>query len=485
MATALNFDAFLPEGQSLKDYQHVGVAYALVAASEAGKGAFICDEQGLGKTRQAIVAAKVRGARRTLVICKASLRGNWLREYSVCAPELSTQLLAGPLPFAPDGQVCIIAFDSLAAWGEALAAYGFDALIVDESHYVKNLGTKRSPVKRSVAALALADAIRARNGLVLALTGTPVLNRPIELITQLQLIGRLHDVTPQPYRNPEDEASWEYAFKFAYCGATKTGQYWEFKGANNLELLNLRLRECGYVRRLRHDVLNLSETNRIEIPLTLNGALDDYRRAEKSYELAMGTDEAQTPGWHLVQLTRLRELAGEAKVGAAVEWIDNFLDENPGKKLVVFAWHVSVQKAIAKATGGIYLAGSKDIEKSKADFNEGDARVIVCSLQAHREGHTLVGDGMNVTDVLFVENPWHAGAKSQAEDRINRIGRQAEAVFAWTLLAAEADIDVWLNELVESKRVVATGAADGVDATEPALDVRNELIRRFTEKKGV
>jgi hypothetical protein len=199
----------------------------------------------------------------------------------------------------------------------------------------------------------------------------------------------------------------------------------------------------------------------------------------------MGTDEAQTPGWHLVQLTRLRELAGEAKVGAAVEWIDNFLDENPGKKLVVFAWHVSVQKAIAKATGGIYLAGSKDIEKSKADFNEGDARVIVCSLQAHREGHTLVGDGMNVTDVLFVENPWHAGAKSQAEDRINRIGRQAEAVFAWTLLAAEADIDVWLNELVESKRVVATGAADGVDATEPALDVRNELIRRFTEKKGV
>jgi SWI/SNF-related matrix-associated actin-dependent regulator 1 of chromatin subfamily A len=356
---------------------------------------------------------------------------------------------------------------------------------VDESHYVKNLGTKRSPVQRSVAALALADAIRARNGLVLALTGTPVLNRPIELITQLQLIGRLHDVTPQPYRNPEDEASWEYAFKFAYCGATKTGQYWEFKGANNLELLNLRLRECGYVRRLRHDVLNLSETNRIEIPLTLNGALDDYRRAEKSYELAMGTDEAQTPGWHLVQLTRLRELAGEAKVGAAVEWIDNFLDENPGKKLVVFAWHVSVQKAIAKATGGIYLAGSKDIEKSKADFNEGDARVIVCSLQAHREGHTLVGDGMNVTDVLFVENPWHAGAKSQAEDRINRIGRQAEAVFAWTLLAAEADIDVWLNELVESKRVVATGAADGVDATEPELDVRNELIRRFTEKKGV
>jgi hypothetical protein len=234
------------------------------------------------------------------------------------------------------------------------------------------------------------------------------------------------------------------------------------------------------VRRLRHDVLNLTETNRL--PLVLNGALDDYRRAERSFEEALNSGRPLTPGFHLQQLGLLRQLAGLAKVGAAVEWIDNFLEENPTKKLVVFAWHIEVQREIARATGGIYFAGAKDIEKAKAEFNTGSARVIVCSLQAHREGHTLVGDGNNVTDVLFVENPWTAGAKSQAEDRINRIGRQAEAVFSWTLIASEADVDLWLNELVEKKRAIAAGAADGVQPEAEELDIRNELIRRFSSK---
>ena len=151
---------------------------------------------------------------------------------------------------------------------------------------------------------------------------------------------------------------------------------------------------------------------------------------------------------------------------------------------MVFAWHQSVQRKLAKAVGGICLIDAKDIEAAKWEFNEGEARVIVCSLQAHREGHTLVGNSFNVTDVLFVENPWHAGAKSQAEDRINRIGRKAAAVFSWTLLA-DCDIDEWLNNLVESKRQVARAAADGFATDNDAEGaVLSELANRFTEKAG-
>ena len=487
--TTVNFDSYLPEGERLLDYQHVGVAYALVAAAEPGKGALICDEQGLGKTRQAIVTAKVRKCRKVLVVCKASLRGNWAHEYARCAPELSVEVLAGPVPYEVRADVAIIAFDSLSKWIDGLVQEGFDALIIDESHYVKSLGTTKNPVQRTVAALQLSEHIRKHNGLVLLLTGTPVLNRPIELITQLQCVGRLRDIAPRPRKRVDDERSWEFAFKFAYCGPQHNGHGYEFKGATNLDELNTKLRSSCYVRRLRNEVLGMNETSRFDVNLSLNGALDEYRRAEANflaYLRETGGQEALSAALRaemLVYLNTMRKLAGEAKIEAAAEWIADFLEENPGKKLVVFAWHIEVQKALAKSVkGAIYLGGVKDIEAAKREFNEGDARVIVCSLQAHREGHTLVGDGHNVTDVLFVENPWHAGAKSQAEDRINRIGQQAEHVFAWTLLG-NCDIDEWMNNLVESKRVIARGAADGtVTSIEDEESLQDALIRKFTEK---
>lgn len=490
MTTTVNFDHLLPAGESLFDYQHVGVAYALVATkTDPGKGVAICDEQGLGKTRQGIVTCKAYGAKKILVVCKASLRGNWLAEYQRCAPELSVELLRGPVPYEVSAQVSIIAFDSLSTWADGLVQEGFDALIIDESHYIKSAGSDKNPVQRTRAALKISEEIRRRLGLVILLTGTPVLNRPIELITQLQCIGRLREIAPRPRKNPEDERSWEFAFKFAYCGPTHNGHGYEFKGATNLDNLNDKLRSSCYVRRLRTEVLGFNETSRFEVPLTLNGALDEYFEAENGFldylrrnkgaAAVAAAQQAET----LVLLNTLRKLAGEAKVEAAVEWIESFLEENPNKKLVVFAWHIEVQKAIAKAVKGIYLGGVKDIEVAKRQFNEGDARVIVCSLQAHREGHTLVGDGHNVTDVLFVENPWHAGAKSQAEDRINRIGQKSDHVFAWTLLAPAAAIDIWLHELVEHKRVVARGAADGRDvAIEDDASIQQLLLERFNEK---
>ena len=341
--------------------------------------------------------------------------------------------------------------------------------------------------QRMVAALTISAEVRSRNGLVLLLSGTPILNRPTELITQLQCVNRLHDVTPAPRKRVDEEASWEYAFKFAYCGAEKKDSgHWEFTGASNLDRLNALLRQTCYVRRLRSDVLNLDETHRVEVQLSLNGNLAEYRHAETNFldylRSTGGNVSAAVRAEVLAQINALRRLAGEAKVEAATSWIADFLEENPDKKLVVFAWHQSVQRKLAKAVGGICLIDAKDIEAAKWEFNEGEARVIVCSLQAHREGHTLVGNSFNVTDVLFVENPWHAGAKSQAEDRINRIGRKAAAVFSWTLLA-DCQIDEWLNNLVESKRIVARGAADGFTTDDQASGaVLTELAAKFAAR---
>jgi SWI/SNF-related matrix-associated actin-dependent regulator of chromatin subfamily A-like protein 1 len=477
--TSVDFDSFLPEGEHLFDYQHIGVALALVNTA-TGQGTWIADEQGLGKTRQAIVTAKVRGSRKILVVCKSALKANWEREINRCAPEWSTQILGGTRPFETFAQVCIISFDLLATWTDSLLLEHFDALIIDESHYVKSLGTARKPVQRTVAALKIADDIRSRLGLVLLLSGTPLLNRPVELVTQLRLLGRLTEIAPRPRRG-NTEKDWEYSFKFSFCGPTHNGHGYEFKGASNLDLLNLRLRSHCFIRRLRKDVLDLDETHRIHTPLSLNGGLDGYQAIENAFDPSL-------PGAYLKLLTELRQAVGLAKIPAAVDWVQTFIEENPGKKLVVWAWHIEVQQALAAALNKagiktIYLKGARDIEVAKDAFNQGETQVLVCSLQAHREGHTLTGDGTNVTDCLFVEQPWHPGAVSQAEDRINRIGRQADAVFAHTLVV-EDTVDGWLVDLIAEKWDTFRAAADGTVPEWEESSIRDLLLGKLRDHLG-
>lgn len=471
----VNFDAFLPEGQHLFDYQHNGVAYALVQTAE-GKGTFIADEQGLGKTRQAIVTAKVhatiKGQGKVLIIAKSALLRNWEREISICAPEWDTQILAGRRPYETTSQVCIISFNLLNVWKDALIAEQFDTLIIDESHVVKDPTTQQTKAAKAVSA-----DIRSRLGLVLLLTGTAMLNRPVELVAQLQIIGRIEEIAPKPFKGDSDK-DWEFSFKHTYCGAKKNSYgKWEYTGKSKTDLLNLRLRSFCFVRRLRNEVLDMEDTHRIQVPLSLNGGLDNYWKTEANFVAKDPRSEA------IELLTALRVAAAQAKIPAAVEWVKSYLAENDDKKLVVWAWHIEVQAGIAAALNeagikAIYLKAEQDkgrIEEAKADFNQGDAQVIVCSLQAHREGHTLVGTGHNVTDSLFVEQPWHPGAVSQAEDRINRIGQEAEAVFAHTLIAP-GTVDEWLANLISEKWEIFRAAIDGTVPEGEELDIQNLLL---------
>lgn len=481
-ATApVNFDHWLPEGQSLFDFQHVGVAYALFQTRN-GLGTFIADEQGLGKTRQAIVTAKVAAAIRqttpkVLIVCKSALKGNWERELRTCAPEWNVQVLAGRRPYELTDDIAIISFDLLAPWADALVEEGFNTLIIDESHMVKDTGAQRTK-----AAIKVAADVRARLGTVLLLTGTPILNRPVELVAQLQIIGRLEQVAPQPKgrANPTLK-DWVASFKNTFCWSGTTQWGTEYKGARYLDLLNTRLTSNCMIRRLRQLVLNLDETHRVEVPLSLNGDLKSYWNLEKTFQ---AVDERS---YWIELLGALRQEVAHCKIPATVEWVKDFVEENPGKKLVIWAWHIPTQVEVAKALNeaGIETVllrngagNSKKLEAIKADFNEGSAQVIVCSLRAHAEGHTLVGDGLNVTDCLFVEQPWHGGNVAQAEDRINRIGRQAAAVFAHTLIVP-GTVDEWLADLIGSKRATTKTAIDGTEVTAAKVDTQKQLLLKL------
>jgi hypothetical protein len=449
--THASFDHLLPEGKSAYPFQTAGVEYALRV-----RRCLIADEMGLGKTIQALLTVEAADTFPVVVVCPASLKGNWVREINTWLPHRNVTVLSGRTanPNALKGfDFVVVNYDILSGWVDTLVAAGFEAIVLDESHYAKEPKSKRTK-----AALALAKSIPS-DGIRLCLTGTPVLNRPKELLSQLQILDRVGDVVG-PAKSPNGK------FLYRYCGPESNRYGTTFNGATNLGELNERLRSTCYVRRERQDVLGLKNTRRQQITLSLNGALADYNRAEDDV-IAYIRDELGTAAAIraaraeiIVRLNTLRKLAEEAKIAAAIEWVEDWLESYPGKSIVVFAEHVVVQHALRDHFNcPTILAGEKNVEAQKATFESGKSRIIVCSLKAAREGHTLTA----ASDVVFTSLGWTPGGLAQAEDRCNRIGQEADQVWAWQLHAADT-VDEEIGRLIEHKRSIVKKVTEGDDA---------------------
>ena len=436
---------------ALRPFQKAGVRYALDT-----RRAFIADEMGLGKTVQALASVQAGDAYPALVVCPASLKRNWQREVRMWLPGKTTHVVDSKAG-VKNADVVIVNYDILSRQKDALIAVGFQSLIFDESHYAKNSAAARTKALKDIAK-AIPD-----EGMVLALTGTPVLNRPVELVAQLEILDRIEDFG----------GSWN--FRKRYCNAKHNGWGWDFTGSSNEEELNTTLRQTCYVRRNKVDVLiELPEKERYTIEVDLSGpAIKEYRAAEAD-TLAYFSESGSSGNAadQLAKITTLKRLAGEGKVDAACEWIDTFLDST-NRKLVVFAHHVSVVDQIASRYGGLRVAGKDSMDKRQeaidAFQNDEDSRVIVLNMKAGGVGLTLT----SASDVLFVEQGWTPAEHDQAEDRCHRIG-QSNNVSAWYMLA-EGTIDDDIYELIQKKRVVVDAVTDGDEATQDS--VLNDLVK--------
>jgi len=444
---------------ALRPFQQAGVAYAVET-----KRCFIADEMGLGKTVQALASVQYEKSYPVLVVCPASLKVNWQREVRMWLPGKTVHIVDNQVG-VKNADVVIVNYDILSKQKDALAKVGFQSLIFDESHYVKT-----KDAQRTKALKVLAEGIPA-NGMILALTGTPVLNRPLELVSQLEILGRIDDLG----------GSWN--FRKRYCDARHNGYGWDFKGSTNTDELNERLRMTCYVRRNKEDVLKeLPPKARYSVEAELSGkAIADYRAAEADILAWLGGEgRGSNSAEHLSRITTLKRLAGEGKVEAAIEWIDTFLDSTD-RKLVVFAHHISVVDTLAEQYGGLRVAGKDSSEARQAAVDtfqtDPEHRVIVLNMKAGGVGLTLTA----ASDVLFVEQGWTPAEHEQAEDRCHRIG-QDEHVSAWYLLA-EGTIDDDIYALIEKKRVVVDAVTDGEDNNQDS--VLNDLVKTLISRTRV
>jgi hypothetical protein len=437
----------------LRPFQGAAVDYALRA-----RRTFLSDEPGLGKTVQALATLEAAGAFPALIVAPASLRLNWLREAERWLPHRTRAGLSGGDAVGAQ-DIAVASYEIAHTLVGGTTARPPAALVLDESHFCKNPAARRTQAVTAIAEALPEDAI------VLALSGTPVLNRPEELAPQLKILGRLD----------------------AIGGARRFARV--YARGQELGTLNRRLRRTCFVRRRKADVLrHLPAKQRVIVPVAIaNGG--EYRAAQSDVARwvreqaeadeafarevagleeeeraaavrARGRDAEQRArrAQALVRITQLALIAARGKLDGAREWIANFLET--GEKLVVFTRHREIGDALlaafpdaACATGRLDADGrAAEVERFQTD----DAvRLIVCSLDAAGVGLTMTA----ASNVAFVELGWTPAAHDQAEDRVHRIG-QEEAVTAWYLLAADT-IDERIAAAIENKRALVRAATDG------------------------
>uniref|UniRef100_A0A8C5HPY8 SWI/SNF-related matrix-associated actin-dependent regulator of chromatin subfamily A-like protein 1 n=1 Tax=Gouania willdenowi TaxID=441366 RepID=A0A8C5HPY8_GOUWI len=414
---------------SLMPFQREGVNFAV---SKQGR-LLLADDMGLGKTVQAIcIAAYYRKEWPLLVVAPSSVRFTWAEAFRRWLPSLnpdSINVVVKAKDELRSGLVSIISYDLLSRMEkQQQGGNPFNVLIMDESHFLKNMKTARCK-----AALPLLKAAKR----VILLSGTPAMSRPSELYTQIlavrpTLFPRMHE------------------FGVRYCDARQGTWGWDYSGSSNLGELRLLLEECLMLRRLKSDVLSqLPAKQRKVVTVTIDGINTRTKAAlsAAAQELARGHRSEKEA------LLVFYNHTAEAKLQSIMEYITDML-ECGREKFLVFAHHKLVLDHITtdlrkKNIGLIRIDGSTPSAErqqlcEKFQFSTNTC-VAVLSITAANMGITLHSADL----VIFAELFWNPGILIQAEDRVHRIGQTSNVNIHYLVAKGTADDYLW--PMIQSK----------------------------------
>jgi SNF2 family DNA or RNA helicase len=479
-----------PGGRELMPHQG-----RLVAAAAAGHRSFLlADEPGLGKTAQALLAAQAANAYPLLVVVPNVVKTNWVREAALWTPRRSATAIHGDGD-TMDGfaDIVVVNYEVLDRHLGWIGDLGFRGMVIDEAHFIKNKTSQRS---RHV--LEISEQIRSRvaRPLLMALTGTPLINDIEDFRAIWQFLGWIDDTKPL--------AELMHALEDTGLTPADAGFY-------------PAARQCvvdlGIVRRRKVDVAADIPARRIaDLPVELDEKVGrSIREAEQGlarrmmaqYESALarrksGPDSDGVEGIDrdLVRriATRERKEAtnaesgenvfammrriGQAKAGLAADYAAQ-LARSAGK-VVFFAKHVDVMDAAEETftKAGIRFSSirgdqTRTARQKQMDsfVDDPDVAIAVCSL-------TAAGVGINLqvaSNIVLAELSWTDAEQTQAIDRSHRIG-QTEPVTAWRIIAAQT-IDARIAELIDNKAGLAARALDGSEDEAPSsADVQLEAL---------
>lgn len=452
-------------------YQKAGIAYAMNRPH-----CLIGDEMGLGKTIQGIGISNCDPTvRKVLVISPATPKINWRNEWRLWDVKGLSVGVADAQTGIPNTEVVIINFDIVMKFHQELTAITWDLMIVDECHKVKNpdalrtkhiLGNPKPSKKKDKATGKMVPvppipAINARRRVFL--TGTPILNRPVELWTLI------HNLDP----NGLGRSFFKYALR--YCGATQTKYGWDFKGSSNLDELQDYLRSKFMVRRLKADVLkDLPPKTRQVVLVEPDTKTRGLIEKEKIEYDKLQLEKKQ--GLQLGEISLLRKQVALAKVPFVIDHVNDLLEEKG--KVIIFAHHKEVVDKLMAEYGNaaVKVDGrtNRDPEAAAAAvkrFQEDPTcKVFVGSIMAAGVAITLT-----VAEVIvFAEIDWVPGNMNQAEDRAHRIGLDHNLLIQWILF--EDSLDANMSTSIIEKQEVIDKALDTKHAQKPEVVVEKPAV---------
>lgn len=419
--------------------------------SLAHTGTLNASEMGLGKTVTTICTINADPSiKRILIVCPASMRIAWRRELEKWLVEPVSIGIIGvdkePVGALCERNVVIVNYDRLHTIAEWITSTVFDLAVLDECHLIKTPASRRSRIATSI------NSTRR-----LALSGTPLQNKPVELRPVLSWLS--------PAEWPRKE--W-HAYGHRYCGSFWDGFTWNENGASNLDELATRLRSTVMYRRTKSEVLpELPSKFRSVIELSSEGdvaalvsaELDAFIKVEASHfgsyaqdAKALRTDYTQI-NWD--DLSRIRHQVALAKVPLVITFIKEALGGG-SRKVVVFAYHRDVVAELVKGLGAynpVSLVGgdSPANRQTAVDTfqNDPEVRVFVGNIQAAGTGITLTA----ASHAVFAECSWVPAEMTQAEGRLHRIGTRDSVLVHHLVLAGSLD-SVMVRRLIAKQAVL-------------------------------
>lgn len=429
----------------------------------------------MGKTAEAILLSNALAARRTLVVCPASLRLNWEREvwrWSTIPNVRTYPTLSARDGISPQAHYQIVSYDLLRSEPilRALLALRWDHLVLDEAHYLKDpKGNKRT------RAICAPDGLPSVAGRITMLSGTIMPNQPVECYNAARLLcwDAIDRMSLEDFR----EHYYEYGSGFVtgrHLGPDQVwryGPHWSTHVRNvprNLDELRERLRRGFMVRRLKEHVMTELPRRQWHVfPLAPTPAMREALRhpgwvvAERMYQLDPSAFNSGIPVDGAVSTAR--RMLGEAKAPEVAGYVRELAREGAGK-IVVGAWHLSVLAALREALadlGVAYMDGATSPTRKQAEVDrfqrDPAVGIMLGQMQPLGEGWTLTA----AQDVVLAEPHWVPGRNDQLLDRVHRHGQKGDHVIGHVPIVPDT-----LDE-----RVLATAIEKDV-AIHKALDER-------------
>jgi SWI/SNF-related matrix-associated actin-dependent regulator 1 of chromatin subfamily A len=460
------------DDKSLRPYQIEGIKFA----EESNVRCLIADEQGLGKTVQSLGVLRLHPELTpAVIVTKTTIKRQWYFEVHRWAAECNyrIQVIQSKKERAIPGlDVYIISWDLAKNEGIfSLVKDDLKTLILDECQQIKNHLSDRAKAIQDLAA---------NIPHVMATSGTPIKNNAGEYFTILNILQPARFPTYQGYINK-------------YCDAYESMYSQKIGGLANPEQFYDDTKDF-IIRRLRKEVApEIPEVDRQFFHVEFNKSFHNaYREGLKELEELMYSEEdSMTMATQKIAImTKLRKITGLSKVPDCIDFVEEFLENEPDRKLVIFAHHHDVVNLLVIQINKMLEAiGAQPVLNLTAALDGNKRAEIVEKFKSNRDRRIMIastlsaGEGLNLqfcSRAIMLERQWNPANEEQAEGRFARIGQTDNIVM--TYMIALGTIDEYFTELVEAKRAIVANTLDKKEMTWNEEGLMKELAETLVSK---